>query len=70
MIRMVSPVRRALATSIVMVTMAGLLSPVTAQAPIDVYELADYRLTTEVFEIPSFPAIWEREYPSAFRFFT
>ena len=50
MIRMVSPVRRALATSIVMVAMAGLLSPVTAQAPIDVYELADYRLTTEVFE--------------------
>jgi hypothetical protein len=32
-------------------TITGLVTlPVTAQTPIDVYELADYRLTTEVFE--------------------
>jgi hypothetical protein len=39
------------ATFVIVATMAGLaIVPVSAQAPIDVYELADYRLTTEVFE--------------------
>ena len=41
--------------AIITVLSAGMLAwpltkPVHAQAPIDVYELADYRLTTEVFE--------------------
>ena len=31
-------------------TMAVVTLPVTAQSPIDVYELADYRLTTDVFD--------------------
>jgi hypothetical protein len=36
---------------IVAAAMAMLLAiPISAQSPIDVYELADYRLTTEVFE--------------------
>jgi hypothetical protein len=36
---------------IVAAAMAVLLAiPISAQSPIDVYELADYRLTTEVFE--------------------
>jgi hypothetical protein len=36
---------------LVAATIAGLATlPVTAQSPIDVYELADYRLTTDVFE--------------------
>jgi len=39
-------VRSAIAT-VLLVTM---VEAVPAQAPIDVYELADYRLTTEVFE--------------------
>lgn len=40
-----------LATLMMVATMAGQVTvPVTAQSPIDVYELADYRLTTEVFE--------------------
>ena len=48
---MTSPMRGAIIT----VLSAGMLAwpltkPVHAQAPIDVYELADYRLTTEVFE--------------------
>jgi hypothetical protein len=38
-------------TLIFVTTIAGLATlPVTAQTPIDVYELADYRLTTAVFE--------------------
>ena len=49
--RMASAAHRALATLIFVATMAGLVKvPVTAQSPIDVYELVDYRLTTEVFE--------------------
>ena len=40
-----------MATLFLVATIAGLVTvPVTAQSPIDVYELADYRLTTEVFE--------------------
>ena len=43
--------RGAIATLIFIAAIAGLVTrPVTAQAPIDVYELADYRLTTKVFE--------------------
>ena len=47
---MTSPIR-----GTITVLLAGMLAwpltePVLAQAPIDVYELADYRLTTEVFE--------------------
>lgn len=43
--------RRSPLTSIIAATIAGLLTiPTSAQSPIDVYELADYRLTTEVFE--------------------
>jgi len=43
--------RGALATLTFVATIAGLGTvPVTAQSPIDVYDLADYRLTTEVFE--------------------
>ena len=49
--RMASAAHGGLAALIFVVTMAGLVMvPVTAQSPIDVYELADYRLTTEVFE--------------------
>jgi hypothetical protein len=36
---------------IIVAMIVGLVTrPVTAQSPIDVYELADYRLTTDVFE--------------------
>ena len=36
---------------IIVAMIVGLVTrPVAAQAPIDVYELADYRLTTDVFE--------------------
>ena len=49
--RMAGAARGALATLIFVATIGGLVTvPVTAQSPIDVYELADYRLTTEVFE--------------------
>ena len=38
-------------TLMVLATIAGLVTPaVTEQSPIDVYELADYRLTTDVFD--------------------
>ena len=38
-------------TLLLIAAIAGLVTgPVETQAPIDVYELADYRLTTEVFE--------------------
>jgi len=51
MYRMTSAARGALATLMFVGTIAGLVTVrVTAQSPIDVYELADYRLTTEVFE--------------------
>jgi hypothetical protein len=49
--RMASAAHRALAAVIFVATIARLVTvPVAAQSPIDVYELADYRLTTEVFE--------------------
>ena len=48
---MVNQVRVAIATLLLVGVMAhAAMSPVEAQAPIDVYELADYRLTAEVFE--------------------
>ena len=51
MYRMASAARGALATLILVAAITGLATvPVIAQAPIDVYELADYRLTTVVFE--------------------
>lgn len=51
MYRMASAARGALATLILVATITGLATlPVVAQAPIDVYELADYRLTSPVFE--------------------
>src|SRR5262245_33700392 len=47
---MVTSIRRALATVLCVGAIAcAAVSPVDAQAPIDVYELADYRLTPEVF---------------------
>jgi hypothetical protein len=49
--RMASAARGAVATLTFVALMAGLETlPVIAQSPIDVHELADYRLTTEVFE--------------------
>jgi hypothetical protein len=48
---MVKALRRAVVTLLFMGTMADLaIGAVDAQAAIDVYELADYRLTAEVFE--------------------
>ncbi|HLG53871.1 MAG TPA: hypothetical protein VI485_00985 [Vicinamibacterales bacterium] len=48
---MASTAHGALATLMCVAAMTGLVTgAVTAQSPIDVYELADYRLTTEVFE--------------------
>jgi hypothetical protein len=48
---MASAARGALATLAIVAVMAGLTTiPVIAQSPIDVHELADYRLTTEIFE--------------------
>ena len=48
---MASPIRGAIITVLVAGTLAWPLTGlVHAQAPIDVYELADYRLTTEVFQ--------------------
>ena len=43
---MTSVVRSSIAAAVLI---ASIVSPAAAQAPIDVYELADYRLTTEVF---------------------
>jgi hypothetical protein len=49
--RMARAAPGALATLMCVAAMAGLVTgPVSAQSPIDVFELADYRLTTEVFE--------------------
>jgi hypothetical protein len=51
MYRMASAAHGAVAILMFVATIAGLVTvPVTAQSPIDVYELADYRLTTDVFE--------------------
>src|SRR5262245_5387370 len=48
---MVASIRGALALLLLVGTIAhAAVSPLDAQAPIDVYELADYRLTAEVFE--------------------
>jgi hypothetical protein len=48
---MTSPIRGAIISVLLAGTLAWpLTQPLHAQAPIDVYELADYRLTTEVFE--------------------
>lgn len=48
---MASPIRGAIVTLLLAGTLAWPLTGlVRAQSPIDVYELADYRLTTEVFE--------------------
>jgi hypothetical protein len=48
---MASSIRGAIVTLLLVGTLAWpLWEPVHAQGPIDVYELADYRLTTEVFE--------------------
>jgi hypothetical protein len=44
---MASIVRSLIAAAVLIAT---IVTPAAAQAPIDVYELADYRLTTEVFE--------------------
>jgi hypothetical protein len=42
--------RGASAALLVVVTIAGFVAPVAAQTRIEVYELADYRLTTAIFE--------------------
>jgi hypothetical protein len=48
---MITATRVARATVLCAAATAFLLTPIgAAQGPIDVYELADYRLTTEVFE--------------------
>ena len=48
---MASPFRGAIISVLLTGTLAlPLTQPVRAQAPIDVYELADYRLTRDVFE--------------------
>jgi hypothetical protein len=48
---MTCPIRGAIISVLLAGTLAWPLTPpVHAQAPIDVYELADYRLTTDVFE--------------------
>jgi hypothetical protein len=47
---MTSPIRGTITVLLTGMLAWPLTEPVLAQAPIDVYELADYRLTTEVFE--------------------
>jgi hypothetical protein len=47
---MISAIRNAAATICVGATLLSTPALLRAQTPIDVYELADYRLTTEMFE--------------------
>jgi hypothetical protein len=50
MIAMTSAMRGVLAALLVAVLPAAMASAASTQAPIEVYDLADYRLTPEVFE--------------------
>jgi hypothetical protein len=46
----IHPVRRALTTLILVGQLGWMAAALAAQAPIEIYDLADYRLTSEVFE--------------------